>query len=138
MAPGELRGITVAQPGQLHEVEQLRDLRADVRGRRPDGPRANLQAEGDVLRHGHVPEQRVVLEHEPDAPRADGPLGNVLAVEEHPSLAGELQPGDDAQQRGLARAGRAEQGDEFTVVDRHADAPQRGEAAKFFVDVLDL
>ena len=45
-------------------------------------PRADAQAEGDVLEHGHVPEQGVVLEHEADVPLADVPARDVLAVEQ--------------------------------------------------------
>ena len=43
--------------------------RARARGsplRRPHAPRSHAQAEGDVLEHRHVAEQRVVLEHEAD------------------------------------------------------------------------
>ena len=46
------------------------------------GARPHAQAEGDVLAHGHVPEQRVVLEHEAHAgARCTRRLGDVLAVE---------------------------------------------------------
>jgi hypothetical protein len=34
--------------------------------------RPDLQAEGDVLGHGHVAEERVVLEHEADTALAHG------------------------------------------------------------------
>ena len=67
LAAGELRGVAVGQPVELHELQQVRDLLPDLRfgGRRARGPHA--QAEGHVLEHGHVAEQGVVLEHEADA-----------------------------------------------------------------------
>ena len=77
------------------------------------GRRADAQAERDVLEHGHVPEERVVLEHEPDAAVAGVALGGVLALEDHRAGVGRLEPGDDAQQRRLARPGRPEQRDQL-------------------------
>ena len=43
---------------------------------------AHAQAEGDVLEHRHVPEQRVVLEDEADVALADGRVGDVLVLVE--------------------------------------------------------
>jgi hypothetical protein len=49
-----------------------------------------------------VAEQRVVLEHEADVALSHLAVGGVLAAEQHLPAVLELQPGDDAQQRGLA------------------------------------
>jgi hypothetical protein len=64
LAARELRRIAVGQPVQLHQLQQALDLLADdrLRGR---CARLHAQAEGDVLEHRHVLEQRIVLEHEP-------------------------------------------------------------------------
>ncbi len=60
-------GIAVGHAVELHQLQQVVDLAVDDLARRADAPRLHAQAEGDVLEDGHVPEQRVVLEHEPDA-----------------------------------------------------------------------
>ena len=60
----------------MHLAAQIRLPRAQLA--RPDA-----QAEGDVLEHGHVAEQRIVLEHESDAPFARRAVQDVLAVDHH-------------------------------------------------------
>src|SRR5690606_19966077 len=59
---------------------------------------------------------------------------------EKPDVApvGGLEPGDEPEQGGLARARRAEQGQEFAVLDREIDLADRGEGAELLVDVADL
>jgi hypothetical protein len=73
----------------------------------------DAQAEGDVLEHRHVAEQRVVLEHKAHVALAHMHVGGVFAAEMDAAHVGRLQPGDDAQQRGLAAARGAEQRDQF-------------------------
>jgi hypothetical protein len=63
-----------------------------------------VEPERDILCDGHVLEQGVMLEHEADAAGGGLEVGDVLVAEEHPTLVGEFQPGDDPQQRGLARS----------------------------------
>ena len=53
--------------------------------------RLDAQAEGDVLEHRHVAEQRVVLEHEADLALAHVAAGGVFAVEQHVAGVGVLQ-----------------------------------------------
>jgi hypothetical protein len=48
-----------------------------------------------------------------------------------------LEAGDDAQQRGLAAARRAEQADELALGNRQADVAQRDEAAEVLRDSFD-
>ena len=60
---GELRRVALRERLQLDELEQLGDALLDLGLR----PLADLQAEGDVVVHGHVLEGRVVLEDEADA-----------------------------------------------------------------------
>jgi hypothetical protein len=45
--------------------------------------RLHAQAEGHVVEHGHVAEQRVVLEHEAHLALAHVGVGGVGAVEQH-------------------------------------------------------
>ena len=105
-------------------------------GRTLRGP--DFQAEGDVLEHGHVPEERVVLEDEADAAIAGGAVGRVLAVEKNGAGIGEFQPGDDAQQRRLAGAGRAEQRHQLARGNRQIDLVERGELPELLGDVFRL
>jgi hypothetical protein len=78
LAAGELCRLALAQrPAGLGS-------RSTARGSRPARPmpaRAGAQAERHVLEHGHVPEQRVALEHEADIALADAAQQRVLAVE---------------------------------------------------------
>ncbi len=58
-------------------------------------------------------EQRVMLEHEADLALAHMACRCILAVQQHAAVIGRFQPRDDAQQRGLAATGRAEQRRQF-------------------------
>ena len=49
-----------------------------------------------------------------------------------------LQPGDDAQQRRLAAAGRADEDDELAILDLEVDALQHLDPAEGFADVLEF
>lgn len=86
---------------------------ADFRLAGPGFPGADPEAEGDVLEHGHVPEQGVVLKHEAHLPVPGMAPGGVLAMEQDGAGIGVFQPGDDPEQGGLATAGRAQQGHQF-------------------------
>src|SRR5690606_9255654 len=80
------------------------------------------EAEGDVLRHREPGKERVGLEnHAPVGARA----GDAAPVEPHLARAGPVEPRDDAQERGLAAAGRAENGDEVIGRDREVRRRQR-------------
>ena len=109
LAPGELLRVAVGQPVELYQFQQRVHPPADVGLGRPAAARHDPQPEGHVLEDGHVVEQRVVLEHEAHAPRLRVGMGGIGAMKEHTATVGLLQPGDDAQQRGLARAGRPQQ-----------------------------
>ena len=100
--------------------------------------RLHPQAEGDVLEHRHVAEQRVVLEHEADMALAGAARQRILAVERHLAGIGPVEARDDPQQRGLAGAGRAEQRQQFAVADLQIDVVERGEGAELLDDVLDF
>ena len=89
------------------------------------------QAEGDVLEHRHVREHGVVLEHHREAAlaRRAGRLTSRPPISDAPGGL-RLEAGDDAQQRGLAAAGRAEQGDELAVGDGERHLLQRATEPK--------
>ena len=100
--------------------------------------RPHAKAERDVLEHGHVAEERVVLEDETDAAFADLPVRRILAVEQHTPAVGRLEPCDDAQQRGLAAARRPEQRHELARTDLEADVTECREVAELLSDASDV
>ena len=113
LTTGELVRVTVGDPVELHELEQLGHLGADGLFRRAAVLGAHAQTERHVLEDGHVAEQRVVLEHEAHVALAHGHVGRVFAIEVDGARVGHFQAGDDAQQRGLARARGAQQGNQL-------------------------
>src|SRR5690606_18315907 len=78
----QLARSPVTEPAESHDVQQL--LAASPPLLRRNLPDA--QRELDVLRDGHVPEQRVVLEDEADAAFARRDIRHVAAVEQDASL----------------------------------------------------
>ena len=74
-----------------------------------------------------------MLEHEANFALAHMLGGYVLPVKEDVATVGVFQSGDDAQERGFAAAGRAEQGNEFAGRDVEVDVFQRVETAEVFV-----
>src|SRR5208282_1891456 len=87
------------------------------------------------LEYSQVPEQRVMLEHKPDAPFASYLIRDVLAIEFDRAGIGELQPGDNAQQRRLSAAGGTEQGHQLTVRYVQSDILERRKASEPLRDV---
>jgi hypothetical protein len=138
LAAGQLVGIAIAELLQLHQRQQLLGPGADRLGLRPGLARPDLQAEADIVQHAHVPEQGVVLEHEADLAVADIDRRHVGAADPQAAGIGMLQPGDDAQQGRLARAGGAEQGAEMPRLDVEADPRQGAELLKPLLDPAKL
>jgi hypothetical protein len=81
--------------------------------------------------------QRVGLEHDAEIALRGRQGGNILPVLFHRAVGLNVQPGNRAQQGGLAAAGGAEETDELALVDVDADIIQRGEIAKALGDVAD-
>ena len=80
------------------------------------------QSEGDVVGDGEPGKERVGLEHHA---AIGARAGDGLAVEQHAARGGAVEAGNDAQQRRLAAAGGAEDGDEIVVGDAERDRLQR-------------
>jgi hypothetical protein len=74
---------------------------------------AHPQPERHVVQRGHVGEQAVALEHHAHVPPGRLDPGDVPVVDDHRPAVGGLEPGYDAQRRGLAAPGRTEQADEL-------------------------
>ena len=105
LAAGELIGVPVTEGSQADQLEQL----VHPLALRPLVHTAHGQAERDVLAHGHVPEQRVVLEHEPEPPVLNACFCQLLAGHPHAAGVRLLKAGDHPQHGALPRTAGAEQ-----------------------------
>src|SRR5690606_21791698 len=114
------------QLGDAHEGEGLPHAPAQLVLGRAAGAAA-LQRVGDVVEHRHVRPQGVGLEDHADvAPlgrHVQAALGGVLSSARDGDLTGVglLEPGDRAQQGGLAATARPEQDDELAAADAQCD-----------------
>ena len=113
--------------GHLLELDQLEgvgDLGVNVLDP------ASLEPEAHVLLDVHVREQRVVLEHRVHRTAVRLLVGDVRVADADPAGSGRLKTGDHSQRRGLAAAGRAEQGEERTLRHLQAQVVHSGEIAE--------
>ena len=111
LAAGKLSGVALVQPGQLHQGQDLRHPLGNLRLFQL----LQLQAKGHVLKHGHMGEQRIVLEKDADVPLIGRDLGHILPVHQDAALRGLSKAGDHPQGGGLAAAAAAQQGDHLSV-----------------------
>jgi hypothetical protein len=125
LAAREPVGWIVLAAGEPEAGEQL------ARGRLRFGARdaeRMPRREHDVLEHAQMREQVERLEDHPEPPavgdRVAAGLGDHLAVEQHVAVVDLLEPVDAAQQRRLARAGRADQRDRLVLLDGEVDPAQ--------------
>jgi hypothetical protein len=137
LAARELRGIAVGEARQPDQVEQLADAALDLRRRRPLRALSRVQPVGDVVGHAHVLEQRVVLEHEPDRALLHRQEGGVVAAEQDAAAVRRVEPGDDAQQRRLARARGAEQAEQLARAHVEVEVVQHGGRVEGLRQALD-
>ena len=128
LAVGQLAGQALKQHFDLHQrgnaVDGLLDVvlvllvaRAAKRG-------------SDVVIHGHVGIQGVVLEHHGHVALGGVDLVDDLAADLDHALFGDLDARDVVQQRGLAGACRPEQHEELLVMDFQGHVVKRGGLAK--------
>jgi hypothetical protein len=131
---------------ELAEPE-LRQHGADLGSDLARAQLAQLEAIRDVVEHALVRPQRIRLEHQPEVALLGRQLGAAGAVE-YAALADvdaaqawRLEPGDGAQQGGLAAAGRPQQRHHFAALQVHRDALQDlvglGPAAVVEMQVVD-
>ena len=133
LTTADLRWQAIRQVRQADELEQLLGARAPRMRTYPP----YLQPEGDVLEHRQMREQRIALEREAERPRLRRPLGHALVAEVDLAGRRRLEPGDDAEQRGLAAAGRAEEGHELPLLDLEHDIAKRNDAAELLADAIE-
>ena len=108
------------------EADELEELHGSPPLRRAD-PAGDL-APDDRIGEDRAPRQQAVgLKHETAvAARA----AHRAPVEQHVARACRLEPGHDAQERGLAAAGRADHRDELALLDGEIDLLQRCKSPK--------
>jgi hypothetical protein len=104
LAAAELSGLALAVLRQPDHLERL-DRAAAPLGL---GDLLDHQAVLDVLLHGHVREQRVVLEDRVDVAVERRLVRDVLAAQQDLAGVGQLEPRDHPQRRRLPRARRNE------------------------------
>ena len=108
-------------------------------------PLVEPDAEGDVLENRHR-ERRRLLEHHADLGAQQIEVlrrrQNIVVVEPH--MAGGALVGvkvvhavEDAQQRGLAAAGRPDEGGDLALIERHVDVLERAVVAVIEIQIAD-
>ena len=83
-------------------------------------------------------EQGIMLEDKPNIALLDGFERGVLIAEIDCAFGGKIEPGDQPQQRGLARAGWAEQRNKLARFDVEGDIVKGGEPLEFLAHVFDF
>ncbi len=134
LAAGQLVRLALGVLGHVHQLEHLGHAGVDL----GLGHLVLLQAEGDVLRHGHVREQRVGLEHHVDRPLVGRHVGDVDAIEEDPPFGRAFEAGQHAQQGGLAGTGATQQGEDLALADFQGHIVHGYRFVELFRDPVDL
>src|SRR6185437_9321465 len=109
-----------SEAGEIDELEPLLDPRVALL----PGKAHDLERQRDVARDRAPGIERRRLEHVAIGP-ARARLAWAQAVDADRAAGGRLQIGDRAQKRGLAAAGRADEGDELAARNPQADAAER-------------
>jgi len=84
---------------------------------------------GDVPRHVHVREQRIVLEHHADVALVRRGAHDLVVTETNAAMVGPHEACEHHQQCRLARARRSEQGEELAATDCEIDFIERTHCA---------
>lgn len=118
--PESCLGIRSSSPSSPRSLaaSSARRLRSSARDA------AHLEPVGDVVEHVHVRVEGVVLEHHRNVAILGFLAGDVLVADEDAAAGDFLKPGDAAQGRGLAAAGRPDHDHEGAVRDFDVDALQ--------------
>ena len=124
--------LAAEQLFDLQHAGGFRDLAVDLGLVRAE----HLQREAHILGHGHMRVERVGLEHHGDAAIGGGDRVHRLAADQQFAGGDLLQPGDHAQQGGLAAAGRADENHQLAVLDGERDVADGLHLAEGFGDVL--
>ena len=138
LATGKLAGLAL---GEIGEPDYLDDLVDPTFCLAPAFGLVQLpaaRAVGDVVPHGHVREQRIVLEHRVDVAFVRGDLRHVDPFEPDLTGGGRLETGDHAQRGRLAASRGAQHGEELTGGDGEIGVGHRDVVVEAFDHVVDL
>jgi hypothetical protein len=126
LAAGQLPGLAVEIGAEIEDLRRLRHLLVDdllFLAR-------HFETEGDVVAHTHMRIERVGLEHHREPALAGRRLRHIDAVDHDRARGHILEPGDEAEQGGLAAARRADQHDELAVGDVEIERRDDGHRAE--------
>ena len=135
---GQLGRETVRQMRQLHHLQQFGHFRLNGCCIRALTTRQHGQAKRNVVEHGHVAEQRVMLKHKAHLTIAGVQAAHVSAVEADVPAGLVLKSGDNTQQRGFARARRPQQRHHLSGRDIQRDIIQHLGATKRLLNIGNL
>ena len=128
-----LHALGVVDFGKPELAHQLERARLALRGL----DAADLQRELDVLADGPVRKQRQRLEHHAGRPLVGRHVVDALAAQQDVAGGRRLHAGQHAQQRRLAAARRADDGEELAFGDVEVDAVDGGEGAESLAQRLE-
>ncbi len=118
LSPGQRGGPARGTIGEAHDLQHRAHTVLDL------GARQALRArtERNVVEHGQMREQRVVLKDRVDVAPVGRHAGHIDAVQPDVAATRLVEPADEPQQRRLAAARRAENREELTASHREARA----------------
>ena len=125
LATGQRARLVLVTTGELDQFEHF----ADAPGHFGLADPAAAQSERDVLPDGEVVEEGVALEDGVDVAAVRRHIGDVLAVQRHLTVGRVDEAADHPQRRGLAAAGRTQQGEELTRRDVEVQVAYGGTVA---------
>ena len=134
LAAGQLMRPALGVLGHVHQLEHLFNAGVDFAGRQA----VLFEAEGNVLRHGHMREQGIGLEHHVDRPLVGRHVGDVHTIEVNTAFCWALETGEHTQQGGFARSRSAEHGEDFAFVDFQGHIVHGNRLVEFLRDPVDF
>jgi hypothetical protein len=96
------------------------------------------EREQDVFAHGHVGVERIGLEDDPDVAIPGLDFVDDGIVEQELSAARQIESSEHEEARRLAASGRAEQGNELTVLDHQVHVRDDVDVPEAFDDIVEL
>ncbi|MNL20251.1 hypothetical protein D3C87_1414900 [compost metagenome] len=132
LATGKLARIAVGMLVQLHQRQRFAHALLAFGA----FDLAHLQAEGHVVGHGQVREQRIALEHDAQPARVGLGVGDVAPVQRDDALRHVRKAGNHLQGGGLAAARRPQQRDEFPFFNGQVQIGNDAQVAVVLRDVV--
>jgi hypothetical protein len=133
LAAGELARTAAGEIAEPHDVEHLPHPPPELAAFHA----ADARAEGNVVEHREVREERVVLEDRVDGAAVGRHAADVDAVEPQHARRRGLEAGDHAQHGGLAAARGTEHREELATAHREGDAVDGDDVAEALAHPLD-